>query len=144
MQIDKVTAIDSEKQLVNVTITKGDDSYKYQMNTPVLEGDVLKAHCDAEEYRHLNNILYQLYDRNIQFSSEAEWDEWIAAGRKIPEVKQEIPAIKAKAAVYEDVEVEPAVEAKDAVMGERHKELSEEEEVTKSVIEKSDSGMYLV
>ena len=87
MQIDKVTAIDSEKQLVNVTITKGDDSYKYQMNTPVLEGDALQAHCDAEEYRHLNNILYQVYDRNIQFSSEAEWDEWIAAGCKIPEVK---------------------------------------------------------
>ena len=87
MVINKVTAIDSEKQLVNVTITKGDDSYKYQMNTPVLEGDALQAHCDAEEYKHLNNILYQVYDRNIQFSSEEEWDEWIADGCKIPEVK---------------------------------------------------------
>ena len=87
MQIDKVTAIDSEKQLVNVTITKGDDSYKYQMNTPVLEGDELQAHCDAEEYKQLNNILYQLYDRKIQFDDEDKWDEWIDDGCKIPEVK---------------------------------------------------------
>ena len=87
MQIDKITAINDELQLVNVTISKGDDSYKYDMNTPVLEGDALQAYCDAQEYRHLNNILYQLYDRNIQFSSEADWDEWIADGCKIPEVK---------------------------------------------------------
>jgi len=87
MQIDKVTAIDSEKQLVNVTITKGDDSYKYQMNTPVLEGDELQAHCDADEYRQLNNILYQVYDRKIQFDDEDKWDEWIDDGCKIAEVK---------------------------------------------------------
>ena len=86
MQIDKITAIGSEIQLVNVTISKGDDSYKYQMNTPVLEGDALQAHCDDEEYKHLNNILYQVYDRNIQFSSEAKWDEWIDAGCIIPAV----------------------------------------------------------
>ena len=87
MQIDKITAINDELQLVHVTISKGDDSYKYQMNTPVLEGDALQAHCDAREFKSLNNILYQVYDRNIQFSSEAEWDEWVDAGRKIPEVK---------------------------------------------------------
>ena len=143
MQIDKIVAIDDEKQLVYVTISHGDDKYKYDMNTPVLEGDLLQAHCDAEEKRHLNNILYQVYDRSIKFDNSSEWDAWIDGGRKIPEVKQEIPAIKAKAAVYEDVEVEPAVEAKDAVMGERHKELEEEEEVTKTVIEKRDSGKYL-
>ena len=87
MQIDKITAIDSETQLVNVTITKGDDSYKYQMNTPVLEGDALQAHCDAEELKHLNNILYQVYDRSIQFETEDEWNEWIDGGCKIDEVK---------------------------------------------------------
>ena len=87
MQIDKITAIDSEKQLVHVTITHGSDSYKYDMNTPVLEGDALQAHCDAREFKSLNNILYQLYDRNIQFSNEEEWDEWIDDGCKIPEVK---------------------------------------------------------
>ena len=87
MQIDKITAIDSEKQLVHVTITHGSDSYKYDMNTPVLEGDALQAHCDSVEFKHLNNILYQVYDRNIQFSSEEEWDEWIDDGCKIAEVK---------------------------------------------------------
>ena len=143
MQIDKVTAISDELQLVHVTISHGGDSYKYDMNTPVLEGDALQAHCDSEEQKHLNNILYQVYDRNIQFENEDKWDEWIDAGRIIPEVSQEIPAVVKKAAVYEDVETEPAIEAKDAVMGERQKELSEEEEVTKTVIEKSDSGKYL-
>ena len=87
MQIDKITAINDERQLVYVTISHGSDSYKYDMNTPVLEGDALQAHCDAEEYKNLNNILYQVYDRNIQFSSEADWDEWIADGCKIAEVK---------------------------------------------------------
>ena len=87
MQIDKITAIDSEKQLVHVTISHGSDKYKYDMNTPVLEGDALQAHCDAKEFKSLNNILYQVYDRNIQFEDEDKWDEWIAAGCKIPEVK---------------------------------------------------------
>ena len=89
MKIDKITAINDELQLVHVTISKGDDSYKYQMNTPVLEGDDLQAHCDAREFKSLNNILYQVYDRNIQFSNEEEWDEWIADGCKIAEVKGE-------------------------------------------------------
>ena len=80
MKIDKITAIDSEKQLVHVTISHGSDKYKYDMNTPVLEGDALQAHCDSVEFKHLNNILYQVYDRNIQFSSEAEWDEWCLVG----------------------------------------------------------------
>ena len=87
MQIDKITAINDELQLVNVTISKGDDSYKYQMNTPVLEGDDLQAHCDSVEFKHLNNILYQVYDRNIQFEDEDKWDEWIDDGCKIAEVK---------------------------------------------------------
>ena len=87
MQIDKITAINDERQLVYVTISHGSDSYKYDMNTPVLEGDALQAHCDAREVKSLNNILYQVYDRNIQFEDEDKWDEWIDAGRKIPEVK---------------------------------------------------------
>tara|TARA_R100000306_G_C4263466_1_gene86478 strand:+ start:94 stop:501 length:408 start_codon:yes stop_codon:yes gene_type:complete len=87
MKIDKVTAINDELQLVHVTISHGSDSYKYNMNTPVLEGDALQAHCDSVEFKHLNNILYQVYDRNIQFSSEADWDEWVSDGCKIAEVK---------------------------------------------------------
>ena len=87
MKIDKIVSIDDEKQLVYVTISHGDDKYKYDMNTPVLEGDALQDYCDSEEKRHLNNILYQVYDRSIRFEKEDKWDEWIAAGRKIPEVK---------------------------------------------------------
>ena len=87
MQIDKIIAINDELQLVHVTISHGGDSYKYDMNTPVLEGDDLQAHCDAKEFKSLNNILYQVYDRNIQFENEDKWDEWIADGCKIAEVK---------------------------------------------------------
>ena len=137
MQIDKITAINDELQLVNVTISKGDDSYKYQMNTPVLEGDDLQAHCDSVEFKHLNNILYQVYDRNIQFEDEDKWDEWIADGCKIAEVSKEIPAVEAKDAVYEDVEVSPAGERQKVVVTEV------EEEVTSTVIEKNSSGKYV-
>ena len=137
MQIDKVTAINDELQLVNVTISHGSDSYKYDMNTPVLEGDALQAHCDAEEQKHLNNILYQVYDRNIQFEDEDKWDEWIADGCKIAEVSKEIPAVEAKDAVYEDVEVSPAGERQKVVVTEV------EEEVTSTVIEKNSSGKYV-
>jgi len=137
MQIDKITAIDSEKQLVHVTITHGSDSYKYDMNTPVLEGDALQAHCDAREFKSLNNILYQVYDRNIQFEDEDKWDEWIADGCKIAEVSKEIPAVEAKDAVYEDVEVSPAGERQKVVVTEV------EEEVTSTVIEKNSSGKYV-
>jgi len=137
MQIDKITAINDELQLVNVTISHGSDSYKYDMNTPVLEGDDLQAHCDAREFKSLNNILYQVYDRNIQFSNEEEWDEWIADGCKIAEVSKEIPAVEAKDAVYEDVEVSPAGERQKVVVTEV------EEEVTSTVIEKNSSGKYV-
>ena len=89
MQIDKTTAINDELQLVYVTISHGSDKYKYDMNTPVLEGDALQAHCDSVEFKHLNNILYQVYDKNIQFEDEDKWDEWIADGCKIAEVKGE-------------------------------------------------------
>ena len=142
MQIDKITAINDELQLVHVTISHGSDSYKYDMNTPVLEGDALQVHCDAEEQKHLNNILYQVYDRNIQFSSEADWDEWVSDGCKIAEVSQEIPAVVQKDAVYEDVETEPAIEAKDAVMGERQKETSKEVEKSNLVIVE-EGGKYV-
>ena len=117
MQIDKITAINDEIQLVYVTITKGSDSYKYAMNTPVLEGDELQAHCDSVEFKHLNNILYQVYDKNIQFSSEEEWDKWISDGCKIAEVKgkdadgKEI-VIKAEETISKKtwVDIEPPVD----------------------------------
>jgi hypothetical protein len=114
MEINKTTPIDDTMQLVAVTITHGDDSYAYEANTPVLEGDELQAHCDANEFKWLNNILYQVYGRNIQFPTLEEWDEWIAAGCKLEELTKTI--------------VTPAQPAVDAVMGERQVVVSSEEE----------------
>jgi len=131
MQIDKIIAINDNTQLVHVTITKGSDKYKYDMNTPVLEGDALQAHCDAEEFKHLNNILYQVYDRNIQFEDEDKWDEWIADGCKIAEVSET------------QVKVH-AVAAKDAVTSERQQTTTKsvEEEVSTTEIVK-EGGKYV-
>ena len=117
MQIDKITEINDELQLLDVTITKGGDSYEYKMNTPILEGDALQAYCNAREFKSLNNILYQVYDRKVQFPSEGEWDEWIDGGCIIPEITKEVshPAIEAKDAVYKQVVLVAGVEAQDAV-----------------------------
>ncbi len=90
------------------------------------KSDTLKAEILRKQYSEA--VVPQLEDKSDLESFEA----WISAGAKNAEVSQEIPAIKKKAAVYEDVEVEPAVEAKDAVMGERHKEI--EKEVDKSEV----------
>ena len=60
MTINKTVPIDDATQLVSVTITHGSDSYGYDANTPVLEGDELQAHCDANKFKWLNNILYQV------------------------------------------------------------------------------------
>jgi len=117
MKIDKVTAVNDKRQLVHVTISHGSDKYKYDMNTPVLEGDALQAHCDSVEFKHLNNILYQVYDKNIQFSSEEEWDKWVSDGCKIAEVKgkdadgKEI-VIKAEETISKKawVDIEPPVD----------------------------------
>jgi ElaB/YqjD/DUF883 family membrane-anchored ribosome-binding protein len=122
MEINKTTPIDDTMQLVSVTITHGSDSYGFEANTPVLEGDELQAHCDANEFKWLNNILYQVYGRNIQFPTLEEWDEWIAAGCKLEEITKTITT--------------PAQPAVDAVMGERQVvvESEVEEEVSTTEI----------
>ena len=131
MKIDKITAINDDHQLVHVTISHGSDKYKYDMNTPVLEGDVLQAHCDEEEKLHLTNILYQVYGKNIKFNTVSEWDAWIDDGCKIAEVSEMRVTVQ-------------AVEAKDAVMGERQKTetVEVEEEVSNTEIVKED-GKYV-
>ena len=122
MEINKTTPIDDTKQLVAVTITHGSDSYGFDANTPILEGDELQAHCDANEFKWLNNILYQVYGRNIQFPTLEEWDEWISSGCKLEEITETITT--------------PAVEAKPATMGERQVvvEKEVEEEVSKTEV----------
>ena len=122
MTINNTTPIDNATQLVSVTITHGDDSYGYDANTPVLEGDELQAHCDANEFKWLNNILYQVYGRNIQFDSLEKWDEWIAAGCKLEELTEQRIT-------------QAAVEAADAVMGERQVIVESEEESEVSTTE---------
>ena len=116
MEITKTIPIDDTIQRVLVTITHGDDSYGYDANTPVLEGDELQAHCDANEFKWLNSILYQVYGRNIQFPTLEKWDEWISAGRKLEEITETITT--------------PAVEAADAVMGMRQVTAEKEVETT--------------
>ena len=123
MEINKTTPVDDTAQLVAVTITHGSYSYRFEANTPVLEGDELQAHCDANEFKWLNNILYQVYGRNIQFDTLEKWDEWIAAGCKLEEITEQRIT-------------QAAVPAKDAVMGERQVivESEVEEEVSKTEI----------
>ena len=122
-------------KIVYYTIEYDGKDYKWHGQMPK-DADA-QDYWDAKEEHLKERILRRQYMEAVVpkiegKSSLQSFEAWISAGRKIPEVKQEIPAIKAKAAVYEDVEVEPAVEAKDAVMGERQKEI--EKEVEKSEV----------
>ena len=133
-------------KLAYYSIEYGGKTYKWHGVMP-LDADP-QAYWDVKEEYLKERILRRQYLEaevpQLDGKSALEsFEAWVSAGCKNAEVSQEIPAIKKKAAVYEDVEVEPAVEAKDAVMGERQVELEEEIEVTKTVIEKSDSGKYL-
>ena len=127
MEIKKTIPVDDTMQRVLVTITHGSDSYGYDANTPILEGDELQAHCDANEFKWLNNILYQVYGRNIQFQTLEEWNEWIAAGCNLEEITETITT--------------PAVEAADAVMGTRQKMVEVEEDVSRTEIVEVDGKM---
>ena len=122
MEITKTIPDDDTMQRVLVPITHGSDSYVCDANTPKLEGDELQAYCDANEFKWLNNILYQVYGRNIQFDSLEKWDEWIAACCKLEELTETITT--------------PAQPAVDAVMGERQVVVESEvdEEVSKTEI----------
>ena len=136
----------ADDKTVFFTIAYDGKDYKWHGDIPkdVDAQDYFDAKSDTLKAEILRKRYPQAEVPQLGGKSELEsFEAWVSAGAKNVEVKQEIPAVKAKAAVYEDVEVEPAVEAKDAVMGERHKELEEEVEVTKTVIEKSDSGKYL-
>ena len=127
MEIKKTIPVDDTMQRVLVTITHGSDSYGYDANTPILEVDELQAHCDANEFKWLNNILYQVYGRNIQFQTLEEWNEWIAAGCNLEEITETITT--------------PAVEAADAVMGTRQKMVEVEEDVSRTEIVEVDGKM---
>jgi hypothetical protein len=131
MEITKTIPIDDTMQRVLVTITHGDDSYGFDANTPILEGEELQAHCDANEFKWLNNILYQVYGRNIQFPTLEKWDEWISAGCKLEEISE--------------TTVTPAQPAVDAVTGERQVVVLSEEETTeeKKEIVEDENGRFV-
>ena len=114
--VNTIKPVSDEVQLVYFAAEHNGDTYGHHANTPVLEGDELQAHCDANEFKWLNNILYQVYGRNIQFPTLEKWDEWIAAGCKLEEITKTITT--------------PAQPAVDAVMGERQVIVESEEETT--------------
>ncbi len=95
------------------------------------KSDTLKAEILRKQYQEA--VVPQLEDKSALESFEA----WVSAGAKNAEVSKEIPAVEAKDAVYEDVEVSPAGERQKVVVTEV------EEEVTKTVIEKNESGKYI-
>ena len=135
-------------KLAYYSIEYGGKTYKWHGVMP-LDADP-QAYWDVKEEYLKERILRRQYLEaevpQLDGKSALEsFEAWVSDGCKNAEVSQEIPAIKKKAAVYEDVEVEPAVEAKDAVMGERQvvKVTEVEEEVTKTVIEKNSSGKYV-
>ena len=134
-------------QHIFITVNADGEDCKFTHSAPSdLSGDALQAYVDGREDFYKRELLRNMYSGADAYDSSLEdFEAWISAGCKNAEVSQEIPAIKKKAAVYEDVEVEPAVEAKDAVMGERQvvKVTEVEEEVTKTVIEKNSSGKYV-
>jgi hypothetical protein len=95
------------------------------------KSDTLKAEILRKQYR--DAVVPQLEGKSALESFEA----WVSAGCKNAEVSKEIPAVEAKDAVYEDVEVSPAGERQKVVVTEV------EEEVTSTVIEKNSSGKYI-
>ena len=134
----------ADDKTVSFTIAYGGKDYKWHGDIPKdadaqdyldAKSDILKTEILRKQYPQAE--VEQLDGKSALESFEA----WVSAGAKNAEVSQEIPAIKKKAAVYEDVEVSPAVEAKDAVMGERQVELSEQNDALKSRIEElEDAG----
>jgi hypothetical protein len=95
------------------------------------KSDTLKAEILRKQYHEA--VVPQLDGKSALESFEA----WVSAGAKNAEVSKEIPAVEAKDAVYEDVEVSPAGERQKVVVTEV------EEEVTSTVIEKNSSGKYI-
>ena len=134
-------------QNIFITVNADGDDCKFTHSAPSdLSGDDLQAYVDGREDFYKRELLRNMYEGADAYDSSLEdFEAWVSAGAKNAEVSQEIPAVAKKDAVYEDVETEPAIEAKDAVMGERQVVVvtEVEEEVTSTVIEKNASGKYV-
>jgi len=130
----------ADDKTVFFTIAHGGKDYKWHGDIPLdadaqdyldAKSDTLKAEILRKQYSEA--VVPQLDDKSALESFEA----WVSAGAKNAEVSKEIPAVEAKDAVYEDVEVSPAGERQKVVVTEV------EEEVTSTVIEKNSSGKYV-
>ena len=85
IEINNTKAVNEEIQLCFLTITYDGTEYKYNANTPVLEGSALQAHCDSKEDRWTYSIVYQEYPgaRFKQLEGNSDFEKllaWIDAG----------------------------------------------------------------
>ena len=85
IEINGTRYINEEIQLCFLTITYEGTDYKYNANTPVLEGSALQAHCDSKEPQWTYSIVYQEYPgaRFKQLEGNSDFDKllaWITAG----------------------------------------------------------------
>ena len=93
-----------------------------------LEGDDLQAYVDGREDFYKREVLRNMYPTADCYDADLEtFEAWIANGAKNAEISEE--------------RVTPAIEAADAVMGERQKTVEGEEEVTTTEIVEEDGKM---
>ena len=93
-----------------------------------LEGDDLQAYVDGREDFYKREVLRNMYPTADCYDADLEtFEAWIANGAKNAEISEE--------------RVTPAIEAADAVMGERQKTVEGEEEVTTTEIVEQDGKM---
>jgi len=115
-------------QWVDITVNVDGDDCKFTHTAPVdLSGDDLQAYVDGREDFYKRELLRNMYDKADCYDASLEdFEAWISAGCK------------------NTVVVTPAVEAADAVMGERQKTktVDVEEEVSNTEIVK-EGGKYV-
>ena len=136
-------------QNIYITVNADGEDCKFTHSAPSdLSGDALQDYVDTNEDFYKRELLRNMYGGADAYDSSLEdFEAWVSAGAKNAEVSKEIPAVEAQDAVYEDVEVEPAINAQDeipAVMGERQKVVVSEvdEEVTSTDVVK-EGGKYV-
>ena len=139
--INKIVPVngDSSQNWIYMVVTADGDDCKFAHVVPAdLDGDDLQSYVDSREDFYKRELLRNMYIGADAYDASLEdFEAWVSAGAKNAEVSKEIPAVEAKDAVYEDVEVSPAGERQKVVVTEV------EEEVTSTVIEKNSSGKYV-
>ena len=117
-------------QNIWIVVEADGDKCNFVHSAPAdLEGDDLQAYVDGREDFYRRELLRNMYrGADCCNSSLEDWDAWIAAGCKNAEIK-------------ETRITQHAVEAADAVMGERQKTVESSEEVTTTEIVEQDGKM---